>query len=58
MTHYDYLLPVARKIIKGLAAKPGVHFADKEIAAQYLAGGLAGAVKRGEFPQNPDARKG
>jgi hypothetical protein len=42
MTHYDHLLPVARLIIKSMSAKPGIHFVDKEMAAQWLAQAMFG----------------
>jgi hypothetical protein len=48
-THYDDTLPLARKIVKGLAAKPGVHFVDREIAANFLAQALASAIRSGEI---------
>lgn len=49
MTHYDHLLPLSREIIKGLAGKPGVHFADKEMAANWLAQKLAGILPNPSF---------
>ena len=42
MTNYDHLLPVARLIIKAMSAKPGIHFVDKEMAAQWLAQAMFG----------------
>ena len=42
MTNYDHLLPVARLIIKAMSAKPGIHFVDKEMAAQWLAQSMFG----------------
>jgi hypothetical protein len=50
MTSYDEWLPVATKIIKGMAAKPGVHIVDKKMGAEWLAQALANAEKRGELP--------
>lgn len=49
MTHYEPLVPVAAKLIQGLAAKPGIHFADRTSAADYLAQALAGMIARGEI---------
>ena len=49
MTEYDHLLPLARKLVKGLASKPGVHVVDKEIVAGFLAQALCGAIGRGEL---------
>jgi hypothetical protein len=49
MTHYEQLVPVAAKLIQGLAAKPGIHFSDRNSAAEYLAQALAGMIARGEI---------
>lgn len=49
MTEYDKWAPLARKLINGLAAKPGIHFVDRAIATQLLAQALHGADKRGEL---------
>jgi hypothetical protein len=51
MTNHDGLVPAATKIIKALAGKPGVHFADKTMAADFLAQKLYGMICRGEFPE-------
>ncbi len=46
----DKWLEVAKKIINGLSVKPGIHIADKKIAAQLVAQHLSGMEKRGELP--------
>jgi hypothetical protein len=50
MTEYDHLLPVANKLVKGLAGKPGVHFVDKRMAANWIAQVLNGMIQRNELP--------
>jgi hypothetical protein len=49
MTGYEHWEPLARKIVAGLAVKPGIHIVDKTIAAGFVAGSLWGAEKRGEI---------
>ena len=49
MTSYDWLLPVAEKLVKGLAGKPGVHFVDKQMVSQWVAQALDGMIRRGEL---------
>ena len=53
MTQYDYLLPVATKLTNGLAAKPGVHFANRKMVADWIAQALDGMIRRGEIPGLP-----
>ena len=50
MTKFDYLVPIALKLIKGLSAKPGILIADKLIAANLLAQAMHGMIERNEFP--------
>jgi hypothetical protein len=45
MTHYDRFLPAANKIVRGLAGKPGVHFANREMVANRLAQQLSANSK-------------
>lgn len=54
-TAYDHLLPAATKLVKGLSAKPGVHFADKTMVANWVAQVLHGMIIRGEIlaPKGP-----
>jgi hypothetical protein len=57
MTNYDKWIPTAKQLIKGLSAKPGVHFADKTMAADSLAQALCGMFERGEVPNAaPDSK--
>jgi hypothetical protein len=49
MTAYDHLVPAAKSLIRGLAAKPGIHFSDKEMAASLLAQAMHGMIVRGEI---------
>jgi hypothetical protein len=51
VTNHDSLIPVATKIIKALAGKPGMHFVDKTMAADFLAQALYIMIRRGEFPE-------
>lgn len=53
-TPYDWLLPVAKKLTNGLNAKPGVHFADKEIVSNWIAQVLNGMIERGELVRQID----
>ena len=48
-TKYDYLLPIATKLINGISAKPGIKIVDKTIAANFLAQALNGMTERGEI---------
>ena len=50
MTKYDYLIPISTKLIKGLAAKPGVRITDKTMAADWLAQAINGMIERNELP--------
>lgn len=45
MPNYDRYLPMAKRLIDGLAGKPGVHFADRRIAADFLAQALTPNLK-------------
>ena len=49
MTQYDHLLPAAKKLIDGLAAKPGVRITDRKMATDWVAQVLNGMIKRGEL---------
>ena len=55
MLESDYLLAATSRLVKGLSAQPGIHVADKKIAASYLARALHGMFVRGEIqiPQWP-----
>lgn len=57
MTPYETLMPFARKLAHGLAAKRGVHFADREMVANCIAQVVHGASIRGELqlPEPPNA---
>jgi len=49
MTDHDWLLPAAKTLIDGLAAKPGVHFVDRKMATDWLAQVMGGMVERREL---------
>ena len=49
-TKYDWLLPPARKLVNGIASKPGVHIADKAMLIDWVAQALNGMIERKELP--------
>ena len=57
MTKCEHLMPIAKKMANGLAAKPGVHFVNREMVAGWIAQALDGFLRRGEIDLTPYKKK-
>jgi hypothetical protein len=52
MTDYEEMVPLGTYLVRCMAEKPGVHFADKKMAANMIACSIANRIRQGKLERD------